>query len=145
MDTGIITTVIVLIIGFAIVSRVIGLALRFAVPIILILVLGSAGIFSDLMGGSGRYHGDQTSPYEQPGHRSSGSIGDLRLRDVADIAVDAARSVLQGSLDLLNGLSKPEPEQRWVKDPPARAHDYSHDGQPYFQDDPRQGEARRNW
>ncbi len=88
---------------------------------------------------------DQYAPDGQAQHRSSGNIGDLRLRDIANMAADAVRSVLQGGLALLNGLSEPEPrrEQRWTDEP-----HHSRRGEPYgappdFTDDPRQGEPRR--
>jgi hypothetical protein len=35
-------------------------------------------------------------------------IGNLRLRDLAEVAMHAARAVLQGALTLLNGVSEPE-------------------------------------
>jgi hypothetical protein len=62
---------------------------------------------------------DQYAPYGQVQHRPSGDVGDLRLREIADIAADAVRSVLRGGLALLNGLSEPEPRRdpHWPDEP----------------------------
>src|SRR5690349_12788114 len=49
VSTGIITTAIVLIVGYVIISRVIGLAFRFVVPLVLVAILAGAGVFSNLM------------------------------------------------------------------------------------------------
>jgi hypothetical protein len=109
LSIGIIATAIVLIIGYVIVSRLVGLAFRLMIPLVLLIILGGAGVFSGLM--PERPPADSYAPYGQAQHRSEADIGDLRLRDVADIAVDTIRSVLQGSLALLNGVSEPEPRR----------------------------------
>ena len=138
-------TAIVLVIGYIIVSRIVGLAFRLVVPLVLLVILGGAGMFSGLM--PERSPADQYTPYGQAQHRSSGDVGDPRLRDIADMAADAVRSVLQGGLALLNGLSEPEPRRdpHWPDEP-----HHSRRGEPYgappdFTDDPRQGEPRRGW
>ena len=102
-------------------------------------------MFSGLM--PERSPADHFAPYGQAQHRPRGKIGDLRLRDIADMAVDAVRSVLRGSLALLDGVSDPEPrrEPHWPDEP-----HHSHRGEPYgaprdFTDDPRQSEPRRGW
>jgi hypothetical protein len=144
LSTGIIATAIILIIGYVIVSKIVGLAFRLVVPLVLLVVLGGAGAFSGLM--PERSPADQYAPYGQAQHRP-GDIGDLRLRDIANMAADAFRSVLQGGLALLNGLSELEPRRdpRWPDEP-----HHSRRGEPYgapqdFTDDPRQGEPRRGW
>jgi hypothetical protein len=145
LSTGIIATAIVLIIGYVIVARIVGFAFRLVVPLVLLVVLGGAGVFSGLT--PERSPADPYAPYGQARHRPSGDIGDLRLRDIADMTMDAVRSVLQGSLALLNGISGPEPrpEQRWSDEP-----HHSRRGEPYgappdVTGDPRQGEPRRGW
>ncbi|UVF17795.1 hypothetical protein HPT29_014800 [Microvirga terrae] len=144
MSTGIVATAIVLIIGYVIVSRIVGLAFRFVVPMVILVLLGGAGVFSGLM--PERSAADPYGPYAEAQHRPA-AIGDLRLRDIADMAVDAVRSVLQGSLALLNGISDPEPgrEPRW---PDEREH--TRRGEPYgpqpgFTDDPGRDEPRPRW
>jgi len=106
LSTGIITTAIVLIIGYVIVSKIVGLAFRLVVPLVLLLILGGTGIFSGLM--PDRAPADQYAPYGQTQHRPD-DIGDLRLRDIANMAADAVRSVLQAGLAFLNGMPEPEP------------------------------------
>ncbi len=145
MSTSVIVTAIVLVIGYIIVSRIVGLAFRLVVPLVLLVILGGAGMFSGLM--PERSPADQYTPYGQAQHRPSGDVGNPRLRDIADMAADAVRSVLRGGLTLLNGLSEPEPR----RDPhwPDKPH-HSRRGEPYgappaFSDDPRQGEPRRGW
>ncbi|WP_114186997.1 hypothetical protein [Microvirga aerophila] len=108
MSIGIITTAIILIVGYVIITRVIGLAFRFLVPLVLIAVLAGAGVFSGLMPNGPERH----TPYSQAQHRSgddAGGLGDLRLRDVADMAVAAVRDFLLGGLALLNRIADQEP------------------------------------
>ncbi|WP_262267589.1 MULTISPECIES: hypothetical protein [Microvirga] len=145
MSTGIVATAIVLIIGYVIVSRIVGLAFRLVVPLVLIVLLGGAGVFSSLM--PGHSAADPYAPYGEAQHRSAADIGDLRLRDIADMAVDAVRSVLRGSLALLNGISESErgQEPRWPDEP-----EHTRRGEPYgprsgFADDPRRDEPRPRW
>jgi hypothetical protein len=145
LSTGIIATAIILIIGYVIVSRIVGLAFRLVVLLVLLVVLGGAGVFSGLT--PERSPADQYAPYGQAQHRPSGDVGDLRLRDIADMAADAVRSVLRGGLALLNGLSKPEPRRdpHWPDEP-----QHSRRSEPYgapsdFTDDLRHGEPRRGW
>jgi hypothetical protein len=90
---------------------------------------------------------DPYAPYGEAQHRPAADIGDLRLRDIADMGVDAVRSVLQGSLALLNGLSAPEPgrEQRWPDKPEHTRHRGPYEPQPGFTDDPRRDEPRPRW
>jgi hypothetical protein len=144
-STGIIATAFILIVGYVIVSKIVGLAFRLVVPLVLLVVLGGAGAFSGLMPVSSP--ADQYAPYGQAQHRPSGDIGDLRLRDIADMAVDAVRSVLRGSLAVLNGASEPEPrrEQRWTDKPHHSRHGEPYGAPPNFTDHPRQGEPRRGW
>jgi hypothetical protein len=145
LSTGIIATAIVLIIGYVIVSRIVGLAFRLVVPLVLLVILGGAGVFSGLL--PERAPADHYAPYGQAEHRPSGEIGDLRLRDIADMAADAVRSVLRGSLAVLNGASEPEPrrEQRWTDEPHHSRHGEPYGAPPDFTDNPRQGEPRRGW
>ncbi len=145
MSAGFIATAIVLIIGYVIVSRILGLAFRLVVPLVLLVILGGAGVFSNLM--PERSPTDPYAPYGQVQHRPRGDIGDLRLRDIADMAVDAVRSVLRGSLALLNSIAEPEPrpEPRWPDEP-----QHTRRGEPYeapseFGQDPRRDSPRRGW
>jgi hypothetical protein len=145
LSIGIIATAIVLIIGYVIVSRLVGLAFRLVVPLVLLIILGGAGVFSGLM--PERPPADAYAPYGQAQHRSGADIGELRLRDIAEMAVDTIRSVLQGSLALLNGVSEPEPrrEPRWLDEPQRMRRDEPYEGSPGFADDPRQDDPRRGW
>jgi len=145
LSTGIIATAIVLIIGYVIVSRIVGLAFRLVVPLVLLLVLGGAGMFSGLM--PERSPAGQYSPYEQAQHHPSGDVGDLRLRDIADMTADAFRSVLRGSLALLNGVSEPEPrrEPRWPDEPQHTRRGEPYEPSPEFDQDPRENGVRRGW
>ena len=145
MSTGIVAAAIVLIIGYVIVSRIVGLAFRLVVPLVLVVLLGGAGVVSGLM--PERSTADPYAPYAEAQHRPSADIGDLRLRDIADMAVDAVRSVLRGSLALLNGLSDPEPgrEPRWPEEPEPTRHRGPYGPQPGFTDDPRRDEPRPRW
>ena len=122
LSTSIIATAIILIIGYVIASKIVGLAFRLVVPLVLLVVIGGAGAFSSLMPVSSP--ADQYAPYGQAQHQPSGDIGDLRLRDIAAMAVDAVRSVLRGSLAVLNSASEPEPrrEQRWTDEPHHSRH-----------------------
>jgi hypothetical protein len=145
LSTGFIATAIILIIGYVVVSRIVGLAFRLVVPVVLLVILGGAGVFSDLT--PERSPADQNAPDGQAQHRSSSDIGDLRLRDIANMGADAVRSLLQGGHALLNGLSEPEPRRdpHWPDEP-----HHSRRGEPYgappdFADDSRHGEPRRGW
>ncbi|MBM1174302.1 hypothetical protein [Microvirga arabica] len=104
MSTSVIVTAIALVIGYIIVSKIVGLAFRLVVPLVLLVILGGAGVFSGLM--PERSPADQYTPYGQAQHRPSGDVGTPRLRDIADMAADAVRSVLRGSLAVLNGVSE---------------------------------------
>lgn len=145
LSTSIIATAIVLIIGYVIVSRIVGLALRLVIPLVLLVILGGAGVFSHLT--LERSPADQYAPYGQAQHRSSGDIGDLRLRDLPDMAVDAVRSVLRGSLALLNSITEPEPrrEPRWPDEPQHTRRGDPYEAPPEFGQDPRENGARRGW
>jgi hypothetical protein len=145
LSTGIIATAVTLIIGYVVLSRIIGLAFRFVVPLVLLVALGGAGVFSGLI--PERSPANQDNPYAQAQHHPSGDIGDLRLRDIADIAVDAVRSVLRGSLALLNGVIEPEPrrELRWADEPQHSRRGEPYEAPPDFTNDPRHGEPRRGW
>jgi hypothetical protein len=145
LSTGIIATAIVLIIGYVIVSRVIGLAFRLVVPLVLLVILGGVGVFSSLI--------PERAPdgsYGQAHHHLGSDIGDLRLRDITDAAVDTIRSVLQGSLAFLNGVRgdiEPEPRREpHSSDDQQRIRRYEpYEDRPDFADDPRQGEPRHRW
>jgi hypothetical protein len=145
LSTGIIATAIVLIIGYVIVSRIVGLAFRLVIPLVLLAILGGAGVFSGLM--PERSPADPYTSYGQTQHRSDADIGDLRLRDIADIAVDTVRSVLQGSLALLNGVSEPEPgrEPGWPDEPQRTRRGEPYERPPDLADDARHGEPRHGW
>jgi hypothetical protein len=145
LSIGVIATAIVLIIGYVIVSRIVGLALRLIVPLVLLVILGGAGVFSGLV--PERSPADQYTPNGQVQHRSSDDIGDLRLRDLTDMATDAVRSLVRGSLALLNGLSEPEPrrEPHWPDEPQRTHRGEPYDGPPDFADHPRYREPRRGW
>jgi hypothetical protein len=144
LSTGIIATAIVLIIGYVIVSRIVGLAFRLVIPLILLVILGGAGVFSDLM--PERSPADPYAPYGQVQHRPA-DISDLRLRDIADMAVDAVRSMRRGSLALLNGISEPEPrrEPHWPDEPQRTRRGEPYEEPPDFADYLRHGEPRRGW
>jgi hypothetical protein len=145
LSTGIIATAIILIIGYVIVSRIVGMAFRLVVPLVLLVVLGGAGMFSGLT--PERSSADQYVPYGQAQHRPSGDIGDLRLRDIANRAVDAVRSVLRGSLALLNSIAEPEPrrEPRWSDAPQHTRQSDPYEATPEFGQDPRENGTRRGW
>jgi hypothetical protein len=49
LSTGISATAVVLIIAYSIVSRIVGLAFRLVVSLVLLVLLGGAGVFSGLM------------------------------------------------------------------------------------------------
>ena len=89
-----------------IVSRIIGFAFRLVVPLVLVALLGGAGTITSLLPDNGPVDRDG----QRPSVSDSGGIGDLRLRDVADMAVDAARAVLQGGFALLGGVEPRETE-----------------------------------
>jgi hypothetical protein len=108
LSIGIITTAILLIVGYVIITRVVGLAFRLLVPLVLIVVLAGAGVFSGLMPDAP----ERGTPYGQVQHNlgdDAGGLGDLRLRDVADMAVSAVREFLLGGLALLNRIADQEP------------------------------------
>jgi hypothetical protein len=145
VSTGIIATAVVLIIAYIIVSRIVGLAFRFVVPLVLLVLLGGAGVFSGLM--PERSPADPYASYEQDQHRPDADIVDLRLRDIGDMAVDTVRSVLQGSLAHLNGISELEPrrEPRWPDELQHTRRGGPYEDSPDFSDDPLQGASRRGW
>lgn len=145
LSAGIITTVIVLIIGYVIVSRIVGLAVRLVAPLVLLVILGGAGLFSGLI--PDRSPATLYAPYEQAQHRPDADLSDMRLRDIADLALDAVRSVLQSGLALLNGLSEPEPgrEPGWSDRPQHSRRGERYGAPPDGIDDPHQGERRREW
>jgi hypothetical protein len=89
LSTGIIATAVVLIITYIIMSKIVGFALRLGVPLVLLMLLGGAGVFSDLM--PERSPADPYASYDQDQHRPDSNIGDLRLRDIAGMAVDTVR------------------------------------------------------
>jgi hypothetical protein len=49
LSTGIITTAVVLIINYIIMSKIVGFAFRLVVPLVLLMLLGGVGVFSGLM------------------------------------------------------------------------------------------------
>ena len=113
MSSGIITTAILLIVGYIIITKVIGLAFRLVVPVVLIMILAGAGVFADLLPnkGSGPQSADHSRPYNQDRRASEdvSRLGDMSLRDIADTALDAARSILRSTLALLDRTADPEP------------------------------------
>ncbi len=147
LSASFITTAIILVVGYVLLSKVIGFAFRLVIPVVLILVLGGAGALSGLIPDRApeRYPEDQSMPYTRAQEHPS-DIGDLRLRDLTDMAVGAARSVLQGMLSLLDGTAghgaKPEP--RWV-DPRQRRHGEVYEAPSDFDDVPHHGGGRRGW
>ena len=147
LSAGFISTAIILVVGYVILSKVIGLAFRLVIPVVLILILGGAGALSGLLPDRApeRYSDNQSVPYNRA-QEHPGDIGDLRLRDLADMAVGAARSVLQGMLALLDGTAghgaKPEP--RWVDQRQPR-HGGVHEDPPNFDDVPHHGGGRQGW
>jgi hypothetical protein len=107
VGTGIITTAIILIVGYVIISRMIGLAFRLVIPLVLIMILGGAGVFSGLV--------SDHAPYGQPPHSldtDNRNFDDLRLRDITTMATDIARTALRGLLVVLDKASGSEPEMR---------------------------------
>ncbi|MFC1455608.1 hypothetical protein ACETIH_02460 [Microvirga arabica] len=147
MSAGFISTAIILVVGYVILSKVIGLAFRLVIPVVLILVLGGAGALSGLLldREPERHPADQSVPYTRAQERPS-DIGDLRLRDLADVAVGAARSVLQGMLALLDGTTgqEPKPEPRWIDQRQPR-HGEAYEAPSDFDDVPHHGGGRRGW
>jgi hypothetical protein len=143
LSAGFITTAIILVVGYVILSKVIGFAFRLVIPVVLILVLGGAGALSGLF--PQRYPDNQSVPYTRA-QEHPGDIGDLRLRDLADMAVGAARSVLQGMLALLDGTAGygAEPEPRWVDQRQPR-HGGVYEAPSDFDDVPHHGGGRRGW
>ncbi|MEZ0172273.1 hypothetical protein [Microvirga sp. TS319] len=116
MGTGIITTALLIIIGYIVITKVIGIAFRLVVPVVLIILLGGAGIFAELL--------PQRSPDQDLTHRHQpygqdrsapeavSRLGDIRLRDIADTVVDATRSVLRHVAALLDyAVDDERPEQ----------------------------------
>lgn len=134
VSAGIITTAALLIIGYLAVTRIVGLAFRFVVPVVLIAILVAAGLFS--AGISDRAPGgsiaDPYRPYGRDG-AYDGGLGDVRLGEIPEIVVDAVRSALRGTLALLDGARDTEPagpssrypeprrfqHDRFGEDPPA--------------------------
>ncbi len=94
-----------------------------------------------------RSSADRYASYGQAQHHPSGDVGDLRLRDIADRAVDAVRSVLRGSLALLSSIAEPEPrrEPRWPNEPQHTHRGEPYEGTPEFGQDPRENGVRRGW
>ena len=90
---------------------------------------------------------DQYTPYGQAQHHPSGGIGDLRLRDIADMAVDAVRSLLRGSLALLNSIPEPEPtrDSRRPDEPQHNRQVEPYEAPPEFGQDPHENGMRRGW
>jgi hypothetical protein len=129
LGTGIIITAILLIVGYVIISRIIGLAFRLVVPLVLIVILAGAGIFSGLMPDHApdHYTADQDRP-DGPDRRfpdDGRHLGDMRLRDIGDTVTHAVRSALRGTLAFLDGLAGREPMEhhprsseprRWSRD-----------------------------
>ena len=145
LSTGVIATAIVLIIGYVIVSKIMSLAFRFVIPLVLLVFLSGIGVFSGLR--PDRAPADQYVPYGQAQHRPQGDLGDLRLRDIADMAADAVRSVLRAGLALLNGVSEPEPrrEPHWPDEPHHARRSEPYGVAPDFTNDPRHAEPQREW
>ncbi|WP_152568773.1 hypothetical protein [Microvirga sp. BSC39] len=146
MSAGFITTAIILVVGYVILSKVIGLAIRLVIPVVLILVLVGAtlsGLLPDHT--PERYPADQPVPYTRAQERPA-DIGDLRLRDLADITVGAARSVLQGMLALLDGNAghRAKPEPRWIDQRQPRQGEV-HEAPTDFDDVPHHGGRRQGW
>ena len=131
MSTGIITTALILIIGYAVLSRIVGFAFRLVVPVVLIVILGGAGVFSGLMSDTApeRYASSRDAFGDPAQQRASGDIGDLSLRELADMAIGTARSLLQGSLALLDRALEPEraPEPMPYRPVEPRRHRYGED------------------
>jgi hypothetical protein len=98
-------------------------------------------MFSSLM--PERSPADPYAPYGQAQFRPDASVGDLRLRDITNMAADALRSVLQEGLTLLNGASESEHEPRWPDEPQRTRRGEPYEGPPDFADHPRYGEPRR--
>jgi hypothetical protein len=147
LSAGFITTAIILVVGYVILSKVIGLAFRLVIPVVLILVLGGAGALSGLQPDRApeRYPEDQSVPHTRA-QEHPGDIGDLRLRNLADMAVGAARSVLHGILALLDGTAGhgAEPEPRWVDQRQPR-HGEVYEAPSDVDDVPHHGGGRRGW
>jgi hypothetical protein len=147
VSTGIVTTALLLIVGYAVVSRLIGLAFRLVVPVVLLVVLAGAGAFSNLM--PDRPPSDPYRPYDRvEGFEESGSrLGDLRLRDLPGIVVDTVRTAMRGTLAFLDGVADREPaEQRpWRPGPHRTSRDRFDEASPVPHDDPAWSEPPRPW
>jgi hypothetical protein len=111
LGTGIITTGILLIVGYVVITRLIGLAFRLVVPVVLLLVLAGAGLFSGLLPDRGHADLNQPPGYDRRIAEDSSRLGDLRLRDIADSVVDMTRSILRGTLAFLDSTADPQPPE----------------------------------
>ncbi|MXQ11485.1 hypothetical protein [Microvirga makkahensis] len=118
---GIITAAILLVIGYVVITKVVGLAFRLVVPVVLIAILAGAGIFTDLLPGdrSARYPADHDRPHRMPA--DGGRWGDIRLGDIADAVIAAAQSFLHGTQSLLDRAAEPR-----VSEQPPPSSDFRH-------------------
>lgn len=141
LGTGIITTALLLIVGYIVITKVIGIAFRLVVPVVLLVILGSAGIFADLLprSSSGYDNVDRYQSYDQDRRlpEDGSRLGDMRLRDIADAVVDATRSVLRQLAALLDHAADTgRPEQlRQYSDPHPRRDRFG-EGERRSYDDP---------
>jgi hypothetical protein len=152
LGSGIITTAILLIVGYIIITKVIGLAFRLIVPVVLLVLFAGAGIFTDLLPGNDQNHhsADNYQPYDQDRRipNSVNRLGDMSLRDIADAAVGAARSFLRNTLALLDRAADPEPPSQLP--PYSASRDPSRDRfgehqRPSYDESPSENSEPRPW
>ncbi len=136
---GIITAAILLVIGYVVLTKVIGLAFRLVVPVVLIAILAGAGVFTDLLPSSrsGPYPAGRDQPYRpHPVPEDGNRLGDIRLGDIADAVVAAAQSLLRGTLAFLDRAADPRASEQSAPDPDSRHRPrFRHDeGMPAYDD-----------
>jgi hypothetical protein len=77
------------------------------------VILAGAGVFTDLLPRNGQNHhsADSYHPYDQdrPALEDVSRLGNASLRDIADTAVDAVRSILRSTLALIDRSADPDP------------------------------------
>jgi len=138
---GIITAAILLVIGYVVITRAIGLAFRLVVPVVLIVILAGAGVFTDLLpsGRSSSDPADHAQPYGRSGPmpEDGGRLGDIRLGDIADTVFAAAQSLLRSTLAFLDRAADPRASEQAPPYPDSRHRTRNrYDEMPAY-DDPR--------
>ena len=129
MSTGIIATAIVLIIGYVIVSRLVGLAFRLVVPLVLLVILGGAGIDPEAL---------KAAPLPAQPPLKVAIVARMLWSKGIDVAVEAVRAAraqgaavelsLYGAPDPANPKSIPEETLKaWAAEPGIAWHGRTED------------------